>query len=245
MTQHKKHRSQPTNRPSQHESNGQNRGTESATTLQNVAEKFAGRWWDRLPENILGRASFLAGGIALGLGASYWWRRARPFTSAYGDFSDDDRPVIDVMSAFPSVCTPETPLREIAERMVEVDCGAIPVVEDEMNRRPIGIITDRDIVVRALAHGKNPLELVARDCMTAVTITVPDTSSVFEAVDLMQEHAIRRLIVVDDGGRCVGILAQADVALELQPVQTQELVGEVSAGTGSTRGPAAAQAEAR
>jgi CBS domain-containing protein len=204
----------------------------AAATGSNWTEKaadLADNVTQRLPSNFFQAASYFVGGVALGLGASYLLRRGRGDEDVFDAFFDDDRPVLDVMTDSPVMCTPDTPLTEIARRMVEADCGAIPVVEDEGSRKPIGMITDRDIVVRSLAEGKNPSELVARDCMTPATVTVPYTASIHEC-----------LLVVDEEGRCVGIVAQADIALELSPGQTQELVGEVSAATGTTQGPAAA-----
>lgn len=243
MSKHRK------NRNSSHEphaaSDSSNNGPSaisnaSIESLRSNVGDLATNGSKRAPRIAWGLVSCFAGGMALGLGAGYFSRRARLPGDAFDEFFDDDRPVIDVMTAFPTVCTPETPISEIARRMVDTDCGAIPIVEDEGSRRPIGIVTDRDIVVRTLAEGRNPMQLVARDCMTPLTITVPDTATVFECVDMMRENQIRRLVVVDEDGRCAGIVAQADIALELSPTQTQELVGEVSAATGTTRGPAAA-----
>jgi CBS domain-containing protein len=71
----------------------------------------------------------------------------------------------DIMTPNPACCTPETGLREVAQMLVDHDCGAIPVVSDQQSRRPVGIVTDRDIACRAVAAGKNALELTASDCM--------------------------------------------------------------------------------
>lgn len=220
-------------------SGGASRG-DGMTSLRSNVVDLASRIGDRLPKNTVGLVSCFAGGVALGLGARYLTGRAKLFASPTEGFFDDDRPVIDVMTEYPAVCTPATPLTEVARLMVDWDCGAIPVVEEEGSRRPVGILTDRDIVVRTLAENRNPMQLTAGECMTPVTITAPDTATVFECIDLMQDNQIRRLVVVDEDGSLVGIVAQADIALELSPDQTQELVGEVSAAMGTTRGPAAA-----
>ena len=74
--------------------------------------------------------------------------------------------VKDVMTANPACCTPNNALPEVARMMVDNDCGEIPVVENQEKKIPVGVITDRDIVCRAVANDKNPLELKVKDCMT-------------------------------------------------------------------------------
>lgn len=139
--------------------------------------------------------------------------------------------VSELMTIDPTCCTPETSLEAVARLMVDVDCGAIPVVGDLTSRFPIGIITDRDIVVRMIAAGKNPLELTARDCMTAPAITVTADTTLADCVDLLELNQIRRVIVVNREGRIAGILAQADIAMHLSKRQAGELLQEVSEPT--------------
>jgi CBS domain-containing protein len=139
--------------------------------------------------------------------------------------------VTDVMTTDPTCCTPETSLEAVARLMVDCDCGAIPVVGDLSAKFPVGIITDRDIVARAVAAGKNPLELAARDCMTMPAITVTVDTSVDDCLDLVELNQIRRVIVVDRGGHCVGIVAQADLAAHLSKRKAGELLREVSQPT--------------
>src|SRR5436309_3451650 len=82
-----------------------------------------------------------------------------------------------VMTTSPACCTPQTSLREVGQMMVAHDCGSIPVVENKETKKLVGIITDRDIVCRSIAQGKNPLELTAGDCMSNPVVTAkPDTS---------------------------------------------------------------------
>lgn len=139
--------------------------------------------------------------------------------------------VSELMTIDPTCCTPETSLEAVARLMVDVDCGAIPVVGDLTSRFPIGIITDRDIVVRMIAAGKNPLELTARDCMTTPAITVTADTTLADCVDLLELNQIRRVIVVNREGRIAGILAQADIAMHLSKRQAGELLQEVSEPT--------------
>lgn len=135
--------------------------------------------------------------------------------------------VNEIMTANPTFCTTDTGLQEVARMMVDCDCGAIPVVESMESRKPIGIVTDRDIVTRLIATGRNPLEARAADAMTKNTVTINADANVSDAVNRMEYHQIRRILVVDNDGRCVGILAQADVALHAEH-EVNELVSEVS-----------------
>ena len=101
--------------------------------------------------------------------------------------------VRDIMTANPACCTPNTTLPQVARLMVEHDCGAIPVVENTNNKRPVGIITDRDIVCRTIAQGKDPLGLTAGECMTASAVTVTADTDLEECARLMRSHQIRRI----------------------------------------------------
>lgn len=120
--------------------------------------------------------------------------------------------VKEIMTDDPAVCTPDTGLPEVARLMVEEDCGAIPVVDDPRNRRPIGMITDRDITCRAVAQGKNPLEETARDCMSKPAVTIKPEDGLEDCPRLMEEHQIRRVPVVDDTGALCGLVTQAGIA---------------------------------
>jgi CBS domain-containing protein len=132
--------------------------------------------------------------------------------------------VNEIMTANPACCTPDSSLREIAQMMVEHDCGLIPVVENQQTKKPIGTVTDRDITIRAFTTGRNPLELKASDVMTMGITTISPETSIQECADVMEDKKIRRVIVVDDNGRCRGIVAQADIA-EFGP--TSDLLSSV------------------
>ena len=136
--------------------------------------------------------------------------------------------VREVMTTDPACCTPDTNLRDVAQLMKEHDCGLIPIAESDQTKKPIGTITDRDIAIRIVAEGKNPLELTARDCMTTPCITVQDEDSLEDCIKVMQENQIRRNVVVDRNGRCVGIVAQADIARKLNAKTTAEVVEQIS-----------------
>jgi CBS domain-containing protein len=140
----------------------------------------------------------------------------------------------EIMTASPACCTPETSLREVAAMFVDHDCGAIPVVDNVDTRRPIGMVTDRDIACRAVAKGLNALELTARDCMSSPSVTVKEDASLDEAIQLMEDNKVRRLPVVDERGRCIGVVAQADIALSAGKGKTAEVLKEISQPSSST-----------
>src|SRR5687767_6990770 len=80
--------------------------------------------------------------------------------------------VSDIMTKDPACCEPETSLQEVAKLMLVNDCGEIPVVDSQRTMRPVGVVTDRDIVIRCVAEGKNPLEADAGDVMSSPVVTV-------------------------------------------------------------------------
>lgn len=141
--------------------------------------------------------------------------------------------VKNIMTENPAVCTDIMSLQEVARMMNEYDCGCIPVVENEENKKPIGMITDRDITIRTVAHGKNPLQMTAGEVMTPQVITVTPDQSVEECCNVMEKNQIRRVAVVDENGSCCGIVAQADIALDADESKTAEVVQEVSKASGS------------
>lgn len=136
--------------------------------------------------------------------------------------------VKDVMTPDPACCTTDTSLQEVAKLMVDHDCGEIPVVESKGTKQPIGVITDRDIVVRSVAKGNNPLDLTAADCMSKPCVTVTPEMSIEECGNILETNKIRRVPVVDQAGDVCGIVAVADIALRAGGNVTTEVVKEVS-----------------
>jgi CBS domain-containing protein len=139
--------------------------------------------------------------------------------------------VKEVMTADPACCISESALQEVAQMMVDHDCGEIPVVENKETKIPIGVITDRDIVCRTVARGLNPLDLTVADCMSQPCVTVTPDMSVEECSCVMEENKIRRVPVVDADGYCCGIVALADIALHARRSVAAEVVKEVSEPT--------------
>jgi CBS domain-containing protein len=117
--------------------------------------------------------------------------------------------VKDVMTPSPVTCAPADALDQVAKLMLDHDCGAIPVREFT---KLVGMITDRDITLRAVALGKNPAAVIARDVMTEPVYAVREEQDIQAAIDLMEEKQIRRLPVLDENGNLVGIIAPSDLA---------------------------------
>lgn len=132
----------------------------------------------------------------------------------------------DVMTADPACCSPETTLNQVAKLMIENDCGEIPIVDRD--GRPVGVVTDRDIICRVVAEGKNPMAHTADECMSSPVLTVPADTPLNEVVLLMQGRQVRRVPVVDERGYCAGIISQADIAAFAPPRVTAELVSQIS-----------------
>jgi CBS domain-containing protein len=139
--------------------------------------------------------------------------------------------VRELMTDYPVCCDPQMLLGDVARLMVDHDCGDIPVVESGTSRRPIGVITDRDIVCRAVAEGRNPLELRAEDCMSTPVISVTPDTDIEDCCRAMEEHQIRRVPVVDEAGSCCGVVSQADIARAGSRKLAGEVVKEISRPT--------------
>ena len=133
--------------------------------------------------------------------------------------------VREVMTDRPRCVTLETPISEAAELMESEDVGSLPVLEGE---QLAGMITDRDIVIRAIAQGKDPRGMPVREVASRELVTVYAEEDLSNALTKMASEQVRRLPVVDEDNRLVGILAQADVALEAKEKTVGEMVEEIS-----------------
>ncbi|TMK77966.1 MAG: CBS domain-containing protein [Actinobacteria bacterium] len=112
-----------------------------------------------------------------------------------------------------------------ARMMRDEDVGLAPIVEGD---RLVGTVTDRDIAVRLVAEGKDPEATKVREIATPNVVTVDPQQDLDEALSLMARHQLRRLAVVEEDGRLVGVIAQADVAKEAKPKETGRMVEEIS-----------------
>lgn len=135
----------------------------------------------------------------------------------------------EIMTRNVKTATRQATLREVAQMMREGDMGAVPVVENE---KLVGIVTDRDIVVRAVAEGKDVSTAVG-DVMTNEIFAAQENDFVFEAIRLMGDKQVRRIPVINETGELVGIIAMADVALETEDErEIAETLEEISSGSG-------------
>lgn len=135
----------------------------------------------------------------------------------------------EIMTSIVQTATRDMSLRDVAEMMRDGDMGSIPVVDDG---KLVGIVTDRDIVVRAIAQGKGASTAVG-EAMTTEIFSVGPDDFVFEAIRLMGDKQVRRVPVVDGSGSLAGIIAMADIALEMEDErEIAETLEEISSGSG-------------
>lgn len=142
--------------------------------------------------------------------------------------------IAELMTPNPACCTPDAPVQEAAQLMRDHDCGEIPVVETGGTGTLVGVITDRDIVVRLIAQGEDVRTTKVASCMTQPAISIRRDAQVSDAVEMMQSHQVRRLPVVDEQGIVRGIVSQADLARWATAEQTGDLVRDVSEPTRTT-----------
>jgi len=105
--------------------------------------------------------------------------------------------------------SPDTPAVEVARIMGEKNVGSVVIVSGD--NRPVGVITDRDLAVRVMAQERNPGEVRAGDIVTRDVITFRDSMGVYEAIQKMTAEGIRRMPVVDDAGKLIGIVTMDDI----------------------------------
>jgi CBS domain-containing protein len=133
--------------------------------------------------------------------------------------------ITDVMSANPCAIDASTPVAYAAKMMKQEDVGLAPIVEGD---RLVGALTDRDIVTRVVAEGRDPQSVPVREVASTDLVTIDPQQDLDEALRLMASNQVRRLPVVAADGRLVGVLAQADIAREAKDKQTGQLVEEIS-----------------
>jgi len=134
----------------------------------------------------------------------------------------------EIMTRNVKTANRKTSLQDVAALMREGDMGAVPVVE---NGKLVGIVTDRDIVVRAVAEGKD-VSTVVGEVMTTEIFASKENDFVFEAIRLMGDKQIRRIPVINESSELVGIIAMADVALETEDErEIAETLEEISSGS--------------
>lgn len=133
----------------------------------------------------------------------------------------------DIMTPNPSDCSPEDISVKPAQIMRDEDVGIVPVCEED--KKLVGVVTDRDICLTVVAEERHPREVKVSECMSEDLVTCKPEDDVQKAADLMKEYQVRRIPVVDDQGRILGMIAQADIALKVgKPEEVTETVQEIS-----------------
>jgi CBS domain-containing protein len=130
-----------------------------------------------------------------------------------------------VMSSEPRTVGGDATVVDAARLMRDEDVGLVPIVDGE---KLAGTITDRDIAIRVVAEGKDPQSTKAMDVASRELVTIDPQQDLDEALRLMARHQVRRLPVVEEDGRLVGIVAQADVAKHAPDERTGEVVEQIS-----------------
>lgn len=130
-----------------------------------------------------------------------------------------------LMTDNPRAIDAEKPVAHAARMMRDEDVGLAPIVEGD---RLVGTLTDRDIAIRVVAEGRDPETTTVRDIASTEVVTVGPEQGLDEALRLMAQHQVRRLPVVEEDGRLVGVVAQADVALRGDDRSTGQVVKQIS-----------------
>ena len=133
----------------------------------------------------------------------------------------------DVMTPDAKCIGENDTVMDAAKQLAELNVGSMPICGEDDRLK--GMVTDRDIVVRVLAEGKDPSEMKAGELGRGKPVTIGADDSIEEALDVMAEHQVRRLPVID-GHDLVGIISQADIAGELPEEKTGDLVQAISKG---------------
>jgi len=131
----------------------------------------------------------------------------------------------DIMTPNPRTVESSASVVEAAKVMRDEDVGIVPVVEGD---RLVGTVTDRDIAIRVVAEGKSPESANVGEIASRELVTIDPQQNLDEALRLMAQHKVRRLPVVEEDGKLVGVVAQADVAKYASDEQTGDLVEDIS-----------------
>ena len=135
------------------------------------------------------------------------------------------RNITEVMTSNPRSCETSSTIAEAAKLLKSEDVGSLPILE---GGRLVGMLTDRDITLRVVAEGKDPRSTTVGEIASKDVVTLDPQQDLDEALRLMAKHQVRRLPVVEEDGRLVGIVAQADVAKGGHDEKTGQVVEEIS-----------------
>ena len=136
--------------------------------------------------------------------------------------------VREVMTKDPVCCVLTDTAQRVAQVLRDEDIGSVPIVEDQQSHKLIGMITDRDLCCSVVADGLDPKTTTIVNLISSELVSCRDGDSLQKCEQAMQQHQIRRLPVVDEEGRCIGIVAQADLALHGKPEEVSKTIAEIS-----------------
>ena len=146
-----------------------------------------------------------------------------------------------VMTKDPTCCVPSDTAQRAASLMRDEQAGVIPVIENEQSQKIVGVVTDRDLCMNVVAEGRDPGSTRVEECMTPTVVTCSAQDSVEKATELMRANQIRRIPVVDEQRRLVGIVSMADIVgrANVKTTETHETLKSVSAPSGEPSKPRA------
>jgi CBS domain-containing protein len=149
-----------------------------------------------------------------------------------------------VMTKNPSSCAPSDSAQHVARIMRDQDAGIVPVIDNELSRKVVGVVTDRDLCMNIVAEGRPPHAVSVEECMTTKVVICSPNDSIDKATELMRDNQIRRVTVVNESGQLLGIVALADVVerADVKTTQTHETLKSVSA---PSRQPSKPRAQSR
>lgn len=135
----------------------------------------------------------------------------------------------DVMTEELVFCTPGDTVSKVAQLMKREDIGPVLIVDNERSKTLVGIVTDRDLALKVVGEGRDPKNTKVEEVMTRKLITCHADDNVENAMKAMAQYQLRRIPVVDENMKLVGIISQADVATRVdEPERTAEVVKEIS-----------------
>ena len=139
----------------------------------------------------------------------------------------------EVMTKNPVCCLPNDSVAKAAELMKSENIGSIPVIENKQSQKLVGIVTDRDLALKIVAERRDPKTTKVEAVMTHKVVTCRADDDLQKALVAMAKHQLRRIPVLDNDNKILGIIAQADVATRVdQPEKTAEMVKEISQANG-------------
>jgi len=134
----------------------------------------------------------------------------------------------ELMTPDPVCCTPEDSAQKVAKILRDQDIGSVPVVMDQSSRKLLGMITDRDLCCSIVAEGLDPANTKIDRRFSLNPVTCREGENINNCEQLMQEHQIRRIPIVDGEERSIGIVTQADLALKENAEKVSKTVAEIS-----------------